>query len=392
MLNFETLKSKHNDNIMPSYSRFDVALVSGKGAVAVDCGGREYVDFTSGIGVNSLGYCDDKWVSAVSGQAAALQHISNLYYNPVSTELAAKLCELTGLDKVFFGNSGAEANECAIKLARKYSNDKYGDNSKRNEIVTLQNSFHGRTVTTLAATGQDHFHEHFYPFTEGFSYAQTNMESIKSTVSEKTCAVLIELIQGEGGVCPLDKAFVQDLRAFCTEKDILLMIDEVQTGVGRTGALYCYQNYGIQPDVITSAKGLGGGLPIGACLCRKGLGEVLNSGMHGSTFGANPVVCAGALAVLDRVAKPEFLAEVQAKGEYIRCKLSKMKNVDFVRGMGLMLGIGLKTGTAKEAAAACAKNGLLILTAKDLLRMLPPLTIRYEEIDKGLAILEQVIG
>ena len=386
---FENIKSEHNDNIMPSYSRFDVALVSGKGAIAVDCDGKEYIDFTSGIGVNSLGYCDDKWVSAVSQQAATLQHTSNLYYNPMPTQLAAKLCELTGFDKVFFGNSGAEANECAIKLARKYSNDKYGED--RNEIVALQNSFHGRTVTTLSATGQDHFHEHFAPFTGGFSFAETNLGSVKNAVNDKTCAVLIELIQGEGGVCPLDKTFVKELSAFCAQKDILLLVDEVQTGVGRTGALYCYQNYEIMPDVITSAKGLGGGLPIGACLCRKGLGEVLSSGMHGSTFGGNPVVCAGALAVLDRVAQPEFLTEVQAKSEYICKKLSKMKNVDFVRGMGLMIGIALKKGSSKEAAAACAKNGLLILTAKELLRMLPPLTISYEEIDKGLAILEQVI-
>ena len=388
-MTFENIKSKHNDNIMPSYSRFDVALVSGKGAIAVDCDGKEYIDFTSGIGVNSLGYCDDKWVSAVSQQAATLQHTSNLYYNPMPTQLAAKLCELTGFDKVFFGNSGAEANECAIKLARKYSNDKYGED--RNEIVALQNSFHGRTVTTLSATGQDHFHEHFAPFTGGFSFAETNLGSVKNAVNDKTCAVLIELIQGEGGVCPLDKTFVKELSAFCAQKDILLLVDEVQTGVGRTGAFYCYQNYDIMPDVITSAKGLGGGLPIGACLCRKGLGEVLSSGMHGSTFGGNPVVCAGALAVLDRVAQPEFLTEVQAKSEYICKKLSKMKNVDFVRGMGLMIGIALKKGSSKEAAAVCAKNGLLILTAKELLRMLPPLTISYEEIDKGLAILEQVI-
>lgn len=388
-MTFENVKSRHNEHIMPSYSRFDVALVSGKGATAVDSEGKTYIDFTSGIGVNSLGYCDDGWVRAVSQQAAALQHTSNLYYTPVSMELAEKLCELTGFDKVFFGNSGAESNECAIKLARKYSCDKYGEG--RNEIVTLKNSFHGRTVTTLAATGQDHFHEHFAPFTGGFSYAEPSMAGVKGAVNKKTCAVLIELIQGEGGVCPLDKTFVQELSTFCKANDILLMIDEVQTGVGRTGALYCYQNFGIMPDVISSAKGLAGGLPIGVCLCRKGLGDVLNSGMHGSTFGGNPVVCAGALEVLSRVSKPEFLAEVQKKGEYIREKLNKMQNIEAVRGMGLMIGIVLKKGTAKDAAAACTKNGLLILTAKDLLRMLPPLTISYEEIDKGLAILEQII-
>lgn len=388
-MDFEEVKQQDQQNIMQTYGRFPVALASGQGATAVDSAGKEYIDFTSGIGVNSLGYCDKIWAQAVANQAATLQHTSNLYYNPVQTKLAETLCKLTGFSKVFFGNSGAEANECAIKLARKYGTEKYGEN--RNEIITLQNSFHGRTVTTLAATGQDGFHQYFTPLTKGFSYADINIESVKASLSDNTCAVFIELIQGEGGVLPLDKAFVTDLQELCKERDVLLMVDEVQTGVGRTGALYCFQNYGITPDVITSAKGLGGGLPIGACLCSERLGNVLGAGMHGSTFGGNPVVCAGAQAVLDRVGKEEFLAQVREKGKYLFDQLSKMDEIEFVRGMGMMLGAKLKQGTAKEAAVKCAENGLLILTAKDMLRFLPPLTISYEEIDKGLEILKKTI-
>lgn len=332
-MNFEEVKRQEQENLMPTYGRFPVALVYGKGAVAVDTEGKEYIDFTSGIGVNSLGYCDDGWVSAVAKQAGAIQHMSNLYYSPVQTSLAAELCRLTGFGRVFFCNSGAEANECAIKLARKYSADKYG--KQRTEIVTLVNSFHGRTVTTLAATGQDVFHEHFWPFTEGFSYARANdFESLLSCVTENTCAVLIELIQGEGGVMPLEKEFVRKTAALCKEKDILLMIDEVQTGVGRTGSLYCYEQYGIEPDVITSAKGLGGGLPIGACLCASRLGEVLGAGMHGTTFGGNPVSCAGGLEVLQRVAKDSFLRSVEEKGRYLREKLSKMGGRSRASGAG----------------------------------------------------------
>jgi len=389
-MTFEEIKQQDEQNIMQTYGRFQLALVSGHGATAADCTGKEYIDFTSGIGVNSLGYCDAKWTQAVSQQAATLQHTSNLYYNPVQTKLAETLCKLTGFSKVFFGNSGAEANECAIKLARKYSADQYGE--ARSEIVTLQNSFHGRTVTTLAATGQDGFHANFQPLTTGFSYAETNIESIKACVNANTCAVFIELIQGEGGVLPLEQEFVKELAALCKERDILLMVDEVQTGVGRTGALYCYQNYGIVPDVITSAKGLGGGLPIGACLCAERLAGVMSAGMHGSTFGGNPVVCAGALAVLERIGNEDFMAEVKAKGKYFTDKLTAMDEIEFVRGMGMMLGAKLKAGTAKEIAQKCAENGLLVLIAKDMLRFLPPLTIRYEEIDKGLKIFKETIG
>lgn len=389
-MNFEEVKNQERDSLMPTYGRFPVALVSGKGAAAVDTEGKEYIDFTSGIGVNSLGYCDEGWVNAVSKQAGAIQHMSNLYYSPVQTKLAAELCRLTGFGKVFFCNSGAEANECAIKLARKYSADRYG--SQRAEIVTLVNSFHGRTVTTLAATGQEEYHQYFWPFTEGFSYAKADdFDDVAAHVTDNTCAVMIELIQGEGGVMPLKKEFVEKVSALCKEKDLLLIIDEVQTGVGRTGSLYCYEQYGITPDVITSAKGLGGGLPIGACLCASRLGEVLGAGMHGTTYGGNPVACAGGLEVLQRVSNDGFLQSVNEKGQYFREKISKMAGVQALRGMGMMIGIVLEKDNAKAVANCCVKNGLLVLTAKTVVRLLPPLNISYEEIDRGLAILEKSI-
>lgn len=384
-MNFEEIKKDDEENIMPTYGRFQVAPVKGKNATAWDEKGKEYIDFTSGIGVNCLGYSDPGWVKAVSAQAAEIQHISNLYYSPVQTKLAKKLCGITGFDKVFFTNSGAEANECAIKLARKYSFDKFGKD--RNEIIALNNSFHGRTVTTLAATGQEVFHNYFFPFTEGFVFADANdMESVKSKVSSKTCAVMIELIQGEGGVKPLDKDFVKELSSYCKENKLLLIVDEVQTGVGRTGTLYCYESFGITPDIITSAKGIGGGLPIGVCLCSKELGGVMTAGTHGTTYGGNPIACAGAAEVLDRVANESFLNEVKKKGNYIKEKLKAMEEVEEVRGMGMMIGIVLKKNNAKEVAAKCAENGLLVLTAKTLIRLLPPLTITYEEIDKGIDI------
>ena len=374
---------------MATYSRFPAALVSGKNATAVDIAGKKYIDFTSGIGVNCLGYADPEWAAAVAKQAAEIQHMSNLFYSPVQAELAEKLCAVSGMGKVFFCNSGAEANECSIKLARKYA-ETLG--IEKPEIITLNNSFHGRTVTTLAATGQKMFHEHFLPLTEGFRYADTTMESVKACVTENTCAVLAEMIQGEGGVIPLDSAFVTELRAFCTEHKILYMVDEVQTGVGRTGEFFCCRNYGIQPDVISSAKALAGGLPMGACLCSEELGSVLGSGMHGSTFGGNPVACAGALVVLNRVGNPEFLKNVRKMGGYFAERLKNMPGITEVRGMGLMLGAKPKTGTPGEIAQKCVENGLLILTAKEMLRFLPPLTITKEEADRGLAILEKVLN
>ena len=389
-MTFEQIKEQDSQYIMNTYGRFSVALVKGKGATAYDESGKEYIDFTSGIGVNSLGYCDDAWVKAVSEQAKTLQHISNLYYSPLQTQLAEKLCQITSMSKVFFANSGAEANECAIKLARKYSFEKYG--KERTDIVTLENSFHGRTVTTLSATGQDVFHNYFFPFTEGFCFAKANdMESVKSKVDSHTCAVMIELIQGEGGVNPLEKSFVTELAEYCQQNDLLLIVDEVQTGVGRTGTFYCYEQFGIQPDIVSSAKGIGGGLPMGVCLCNEKLQEVMTAGTHGTTYGGNPIAFAGALTVIDIVANEEFLKDVSLKGDYIRYKLSKMQGIAEVRGMGLMIGIVLEKDNAKEVASKCVENGLLVLTAKTLIRFLPPLTITKEETDKGLAIFERTI-
>ena len=373
---------------IPSYARFDVVLDSGKGAVAVDVNGKEYIDFGAGIGVNSLGYCDDGWVKAVSEQAARIQHCSNLYYNTQQTLLAQELCEMSGWAGVFFANSGAEANECAIKLARKYSFDHYGPG--RDEILTLENSFHGRTVTTLSATGQDAFHQYFYPFTGGFAYAQAGEEFL-SRMGDQTCAVILEAVQGEGGVIPLEQEFVQSVAEECRKRDILLIFDEVQTGIGRTGKLLGYEHFGVQPDVVTLAKGLGGGLPIGACLCAEKYVNVLSAGQHGSTFGGNPVVCAGARYVLATVGKQDFLDEVMRKGQYLKKELSGYAHVKSVRGLGMMLGAELDGIEAKTVAVKCAEKGLLVLTAKTALRLLPPLNINEEELARGLKILKSVL-
>lgn len=383
-------KEKDLKYIMHTYGRYDVALKSGKGAVAYDENGKKYIDVSSGIGVNSLGYCNDGWVEAVTKQAGTIQHMSNYFYSEQSSNLAEKLCSLTGLSKVCFGNSGAEANECAIKIARKYSFDKYGEG--RNGIITLKNSFHGRTVTTLSATGQDVFHNYFFPFTEGFSYVEAgDMNALKNAVNKNTCAVMLELIQGEGGVNILDKDYVQSLVKFCNENDILVIVDEVQTGIGRTGKLFAFENYEILPDLVTVAKGLGGGLPIGLCMCGDKLKDVMSPSTHGTTFGANPVVCAGANYVIDTITADGFLDEVNKKGTYIEEKISKLENVKNVRRMGLMIGIELESGNAHDIAVKCVENGLLIITAKDLLRMLPPLVITYDEIDEALKILETTL-
>ncbi|MGN0488787.1 MAG: aspartate aminotransferase family protein [Ruminococcus sp.] len=383
-------KNQDKNYIMHTYGRYDVALKEGKGCYAYDEDGKKYLDVSSGIGVNSLGYCDEGWVKAVTEQASSIQHMSNYFYSPQTSKLAETLCSLTPFTKVCFGNSGAEANECAIKLARKYSFDKYGKD--RNEIITLNNSFHGRTVTTLSATGQDVFHNYFFPFTEGFSYAEANdIESVKAKITDKTCAVLIECVQGEGGVNILNKDFVKEVRSLCDEKDILLIVDEVQTGIGRTGKLFCYENFNIVPDIITVAKGLGGGLPIGACLCTQKLENVMQPSTHGTTFGGNPVVCAGANYVLSVVANEDFLNEVNKKGDYLKEKLLKINGVKSVRNLGLMVGIELEKGDAHQIAVKCVENGLLIITAKSLLRMLPPLNISYKEIDEAVEILEKTI-
>ncbi len=389
-MNFSQIKALDQQYVLQTYGRNQLAIDHGQGATVYDTEGRAYVDFTSGIGVCSLGYANEAWAKAIYDQAMKLGHISNLFYTEPYARLASKLVPAAGMAAVFFGNSGAEANEGMIKTARKYSYEKYGQG--RATIITLQNSFHGRTITTLKATGQDHFHEFFFPFTEGFRYARANdMDSLLAAAGDDVCGVMMELIQGEGGVNPLQKDYVQAVAKLCAERDWLLLIDEVQTGVGRTGSLYCYEQYGIEPDVITSAKGLGGGLPIGACLCASRLGEVLGAGMHGTTFGGNPVSCAGGLEVLQRVAKDSFLRSVEEKGRYLREKLSKMAGVQELRGLGMMIGIVLAKDNAKEVAGRCVKNGLLVLTAKTVLRLLPPLNITYEEIDQGLEILEKSI-
>ena len=383
------IKELDNENIMHTYGRYDVCLTKGKGVYAYDDNGKKYIDVSSGIGVNSLGYCDDGWVKAVSEQAGTIQHISNYYYNKVASVLAEKLTKATGLSKVFFGNSGAEANECAIKVARKYSFDKYGRG--RDHIITLVNSFHGRTIATLSATGQDVFHNYFFPFVEGFDNAIANdIESLKNTITDKTCAVMLETVQGEGGVNILDSEYLQQVRKICDEKDILLIVDEVQTGVCRTGKLYGYMHSGIKPDVVTSAKGLGGGLPIGVCMVNDKLKDVMGPSTHGTTFGSNPVVCAGANYIIDTVNTPEFIEEINKKGTYFKEKLEKIKGVKSVRQQGLMIGIEVE-GNAGDIAKKCTENGLLVITAKTLLRMLPPLNIKYEEIDEALAILKKVM-
>lgn len=383
-------KEKDLKYIMHTYGRYDVALKSGKGAVAYDEDGKKYIDVSSGIGVNSLGYCNDGWVNAVSKQAGTLQHMSNYFYCKQASDLAEKLCTLTDMSKVCFGNSGAEANECAIKIARKYSFDKYGND--RNRIVTLNNSFHGRTVTTLSATGQDVFHNYFFPFTQGFDYVEANdLEQLKNSVTDKTCAVLLEVIQGEGGVNILDKDYVRQLVKFCNENDVLVIVDEVQTGIGRTGKLFAYENYDIKPDLVTMAKGLGGGLPIGVCMCGEKLKDVMSPSTHGTTFGANPVVCAGANYVIDTVANKDFLSAVNKKGEHLESRLRAVDGVKNVRRMGLMVGIELENADAHQIAAKCVENGLLIITAKDLLRMLPPLVITVDELDEAVDILEKTL-
>lgn len=383
--------SKENEFIMDTYARFPVVLEKGNGATVFDVDGKKYIDFGSGIGVNSLGYGDKKWAKAVSKQASHLAHISNLYYHPKMIELAQMLIKASKMDKVFFSNSGAEANEGAIKLARKYSFDKYGEG--RSNIVTLVNSFHGRTVTTLSATGQDSFHQFFFPFTEGFIYAEANnSKSVLSRLNNSVCAVMIEVIQGEGGVLPLQKRFLKELEHACKQKDILLIVDEIQTGVGRTGKFLASEHFDISPDIVTLAKGLAGGLPIGAVLCNEKLSKVLGKGHHGSTFGANPVSCAGAIEVLKRIDKSSFYSKVERRAKYLRAGLKEIPQVTNIRGMGLMLGFDLKDNLdAKKVVSLLAEKGLLALTAKTSVRFLPPLVISYKEIDEGLAILKNVL-
>lgn len=371
---------------MPSYGRYDLVLEKGEGVHAQDEDGKQYIDFGSGIGTNSLGYCNDNWVKAVCEQAHNIQHTSNYYYTKVQADFAKALCETAGYTDMFFGNSGAEANECAIKIARKYSFDKYGKG--RHNIITLVNSFHGRTMCTLSATGQDVFHNYFFPFVEGFIYVEANnIDDLRAKLDDTVCAVMFEYIQGEGGVMPLQPAFVDEIYKLCAEKDVLTIADEVQTGVGRTGKFLAGDNYGRKADLTTLAKGLAGGVPIGVCLAGEKCAKVLTAGTHGSTFGGNPISCAGGRAVLETVNADGFLDEVTEKGVYISKKLLECDEVVSVDGMGLMIGIQLKSKKAADIVKAALDKGLLLLTAKTKVRLLPPLTISYEDIDKGLEIL-----
>jgi len=388
-MTFAEIKELDQQYVAHTYGRFDFALKCGSGAECEDYDGKKYIDFSTGIGVNAFGFADPDWVKAVSEQAAKFAHISNLYYTEPGVKAAKMICEKSGMKKVFFGNSGAEANEGMIKAARKYAQTKYG--KERYEIITLINSFHGRTITTVAATGQDSMHVNFDPFTPGFVYAKANdFEDLLSKVSDKTAGIMMEMIQGEGGVIPLDKEFVAKVAALCKEKDILLMVDEVQTGNGRTGYYYAYQAFGIQPDIVSTAKGLGGGLPIGAVMFGEKTENTLVPGDHGSTFGMNPVCCAGACAVLQKLDEA-LLADVKKKSAVIFEKAAKFENVASVTGMGLMIGIELKSGTSKAVAVKCLEKGLIVLTAHEKVRLLPPLNITEEQLEKGLAILEEAI-
>lgn len=391
-MKYQELKAQEQQYVMNTYGRFPIALDHGQGAVLWDVEGKKYIDLTSGIGVCSVGYNNEKLVAAIDEQAHKLMHVSNLFTTAPMIQTAKTLVEATGMGKVFFSNSGAESNEGAIKLARKYSFDKYGKG--RSKIVTLINSFHGRTVTTLNATGQDKFHNYFFPFTEGFDYAVANdIEDVKAKADDTTCAIMMELIQGEGGVLPLEPAFVKAVEAFCRERDLLLIIDEVQTGIGRTGSLFCFQQYDIQPDVVTTAKGIAGGLPMGAVIAAKTCCDVLGPGTHATTFGGTPTCCAAANAVLDIVNQPEFLQEVNKKGEYLKQGILNLGSdqIQGVRGKGLMLGIIVDPEKRAELVNACLDKGVLVLTAGTAaIRLLPPLTITYEEMDEALAILKTV--
>lgn len=384
-----TTIEKFDNSVMHTYGRFGVVFDKGEKRTAVDENGKTYIDFGSGIGTNSLGFCDEDWADAVCSQVRAIQHTSNYYYTKIQADFADLLTTTTGYSKVFFGNSGAEANECAIKLARKYSFDKYGNG--RHNIITLVNSFHGRTLCTLSATGQDSFHNYFFPFVDGFVNAEANNIADLESKLDNVCAVMIEFVQGEGGVIALDKDYVKKLAEICHEKDILLIADEVQTGAGRTGKFLASEHFGVNPDITTMAKGLAGGVPIGACLANEKCAEVLCKGTHGSTFGGNPIACAGGKVVIEKLTADGFLDEVAKKGEYFREKLSEIDEVENVSGLGMMIGITLKTKKASDVVAKALDNGLMLLTAKEKVRLLPPLNITYEEIDKGLEIFKAIL-
>ena len=389
----QELKALTGQYIMNTYGRFPVAIDHGQGARLYDPEGHEYIDFTSGIGVTDLGYGYEPWVDAIAAQAQRLRHVSNLFYTEPAAKLAETLCKRTGESCVFFANGGGEANEGMIKLARKYSFDKYGKG--RATIITLNNSFHGRTITTLMATGQEVFHNYFFPFTEGFRYADANsLESLEAAAGDDVCAVMVELVQGEGGVLPLDKEYVKAVAALCAERDWLLLVDEVQSGVGRTGSLFCFQQYGILPDVVSFAKGIAGGLPMSGIMANEKCRNVLGPGTHATTFGANPV-CAAAGLVVQETLSDAFLEEVKAKGAYLREGIEALNLPCFgqTRGLGLMIGIAVKEGYNKsEIANKLIANGLLVLTAGPGMRLLPPLVITKEEMDKGLEIMKKTLS
>ena len=386
------IKALDQKHVMQTYGRFDVVIDHGKGAKLYTPEGAEFIDFTSGIGVNCLGYGNKKWAEAIYEQALKLQHISNLYYTEPYVRLAEILTERSGLCNAFFANAGGEANEGMIKCARKYARDKYG--SGRSTIITLHQSFHGRTITTLAATGQDAFHQHFFPFTEGFRHVPAgDIEALNAALTDDVCGVMIELVQGEGGVLPLQPDYVEELAALCREKDVLLLADEVQTGIGRTGTLFAFQQYGVLPDVVSFAKGIAGGLPMGGILCGEKTKDTLTAGTHATTFGGNPVAAAGALVVLNELSD-EMLGQVKEKGRTIRKTIRSWDSplVKEVRGLGLMIGISVEGVSPKDVATKCIEKGLLALTAgSDAVRFLPPLVITDEEIRDGLEIFHAVL-
>ena len=386
-MEFSTLQQLENTYMAETFSRFPVAIERGEGATLFDTEGKRYVDFGSGIAVNIFGANDEKWKAAVIDQLSRIQHVSNYYYSEPQLDLAELLCFRTGAKRVFFANSGAEANECALKAARKYSFDKYGEGRKK--IISLNGSFHGRTLFTLTATGQQAFHRFFGPFVPEVVSVDANMQAVEKE-SENACAVIIECVQGESGVEALDKGFVRALRTFCDEHDILLICDEVQSGNGRTGKFCAYEHYGITPDIMTTAKGLGGGLPIGACLFFEKTEHTLKPGDHGSTFGGNPVCCAGAVSIVSRLTE-DFLLEVQGKAEYLRAKLKGFDGDRRVTGLGLMIGLEVEK-PAKEIAQNCLERGLLVLTAHEKVRIVPPLNITKTEMDEGLTILREVLA
>ena len=386
-MDFQQIKELDSEYLAKTYARYPVALVGGNNATLLDSEGKEYIDFGAGIAVNIFGANDEEWKAAVIEQLGKIQHVSNYYYAEPQVRLAQMLCERTGAKRVFFSNSGGEANECALKAARKYSFMKYG--AGRSRIVSLKNSFHGRTLFTLTATGQDEFHRYFGPFVPDVSYAAPEIGDVIRVAGNDTCAVIIECVQGESGVTALSPSFVSALSRWCAENDVLLICDEVQCGNGRCGTLYAYEQYSIKPDIVTTAKGLAGGLPIGACLFFERAQDAFSAGDHGSTFGGNPVSCAAAVNVISRIT-PEFLLEVQGKAAYLRAKLKNFEGVKEVTGLGMMIGLEIEKDS-KQVAKACLEKGLLVLTAHRRLRLVPPLTITKTEMDEGLSILREVL-